>query len=205
MTRRSAASWRSTASTRSTAGCVLQSSWSTAEVSNRCSATVRWSRHERSRSSSRRRLRFDAAHRLGVVHRNVKPANLLVTPEGVVYLDDVYSPANAMVHDSSAAETGMNAYRAPELFTSDSWDRRADVYALACVLYRCLTGERPYPSDDLAQLITAHLTAPLPKPSALRSDISVRLDTVIAKGMAKNPDERYSSATELAHAACAAL
>jgi serine/threonine protein kinase len=99
---------------------------------------------------------------------------------------------------------GTWAYMAPERFTAGTADARSDVYALACVLYECLTGTTPY-AGGMEQQIAGHLTLDPPKPSQQRPDLPVRLDEVIAKGMAKKPDERYQSARELATAAHHAL
>jgi hypothetical protein len=82
---------------------------------------------------------------------------------------------------------------------------RADIYALACVLYECVTGSPPYEMGDLPALINAHLTAPIPRPSQRRPEIPAGFDDVIARGMAKNLDDRYASAGELARAAQHAL
>jgi hypothetical protein len=80
-------------------------------------------------------------------------------------------------------------------------DARADIYSLACVLYECLTGSPPFDEDTMAQLVAAHLNTPPPQPSTTQSDVPAQIDQVIATGMAKDPDERYSTAVELADAA----
>src|SRR5260370_41596166 len=102
------------------------------------------------------------------------------------------------------ATVGTLAYRARERFTAGVVDARADVYALACVLYECLTGVQPYPGDSAEQQIAGHLTFDPPKPSKLNPAIPAAFDEVIARGMAKLPSSRFSSAGELARAASAA-
>src|SRR6185295_18888708 len=94
---------------------------------------------------------------------------------------------------------------APERFSSGDVDARADVYALTCVLYECLTGDRPYPGDSMEQQIAGHLSLDPPQPSEHRSAVPRGFDDVIARGMAKKPDMRYQSAGDLAAAAHAAL
>jgi serine/threonine protein kinase len=83
---------------------------------------------------------------------------------------------------------------APERLKGVEVNYRADIYALACVLYECLTGALPYSASDRHALIAAHLTAPIPRPSRPRSQIPASFDDVVARGMAKNPEDRYSSA-----------
>jgi serine/threonine protein kinase len=148
-----------------------------------------------------------AAHRIGLVHRDVKPSNILVDEDDFAYLID-FGIARA------AGETGLTgtgnvigtwAYLAPERLTSGQTDPRADIYALTCVLYECLTGNQPFPGNSVEQQITAHLTLPPPRPSVLRVTVPTAMDTVIAKGMAKNPDDRYSTTREIAQAARAAI
>ncbi|ORV62553.1 protein kinase domain-containing protein [Mycobacterium fragae] len=148
-----------------------------------------------------------AAHAVGLVHRDIKPSNALVTGDDFVYLIDF-----GIAHDAAATKltsTGMMvgtwAYMAPERFTTGTADARADVYALACVLYECLTGVRPFPGDSMEQQIAGHLTVEPPKPSVVNPAVPVGFDEVIARGMAKNPEERYQSARELATAAAQAL
>jgi serine/threonine protein kinase len=150
---------------------------------------------------------LQAAHAVGLVHRDIKPSNALVTADDFVYLIDF-----GIAHDASATKltsTGMMvgtwAYMAPERFTAGTADARADVYALACVLYECLTGAQPFPGDSMEQQIGGHLTLPPPKPSAINPAVPAGFDEVIAAGMAKNPDQRYQSARELATAAQHAL
>ena len=148
-----------------------------------------------------------AAHRIGLVHRDVKPSNILVAEDDFAYLID-FGIARA-VGETKLTGTGNVigtwAYLAPERLTSGQVDPRADIYALTCVLHECLTGSQPFPSTSLEQQIAAHVSKPPPRPSALRDTVPTQLDQVIAKGMAKDPDERYSTTREMAKAARAAI
>ncbi|MBY0389290.1 MAG: protein kinase [Mycobacterium pseudokansasii] len=151
---------------------------------------------------------LDAAHTSGVTHRDVKPENILVAANDFAYLVD-FGIARA-AHDPGLTQSGMAVgtynYMAPERFTADDITYRADIYALACVLGECLTGAPPYRTDSVERLIAAHLMEPPPRPSVLRPGrVPPALDEVIAKGMAKNPQERYMSAGDLAIAAHDAL
>jgi serine/threonine-protein kinase len=151
---------------------------------------------------------LDAAHAAGVTHRDVKPENILITGEDFAYLVD-FGIARAAA-DPGVTQTGMAMgtykYMAPERFTRDEVTYRSDIYSLACVLGECLTGSPPYRADSVERLVAAHLMEPTPRPSQLRPGlIPVALDDVVAKGMAKNPEERYRSAGELANAAHEAL
>lgn len=150
---------------------------------------------------------LDAAHVAGLVHRDVKPSNLLVTDRGFVYLIDfgIARTVGEAGMTSTGAAIGTMAYMAPERFTSGLVDARSDVYALSCVLHECLTGVQPYSGDSLEQQIAGHLTLPPPKPSLIRNGIPASFDEVIARGMAKDPDRRYRAAGELAAAANRAL
>ena len=150
---------------------------------------------------------LDAAHESGVMHRDVKPENIILTRDDFAYLVD-FGIANAATDEKLTelgTAVGTYAYMAPERFTNDEVTYRADVYALACVLHECLTGSQPYPGDSVSVVITAHLMQPIPKPSEERPGIPVAFDQVIARGMAKKPGERYASAGDLATAANEAL
>ena len=153
-------------------------------------------------------LALDAAHAAGVTHRDVKPENILVTPDDFAYLVD-FGIADAAALDGATPvgdPVGTLKYSAPELFGDGPSDRRVDVYSLACVLYECLTGWSPYRGDNARMLITAHLTRPIPRPSQLRiGTVPEAFDDVIARGMAKEPHARYPSAGALAQAAYRAL
>ncbi|MCK0173605.1 MULTISPECIES: serine/threonine-protein kinase [Mycobacteriaceae] len=150
---------------------------------------------------------LDAAHAAGVLHRDVKPENILLTADDFAYLVDfgIASAASENSLTDQGTTIGTFAYMAPERFSGGPVTHRADVYALACVLHQCLTGAQPYPADSVSTLITAHLMDPPPAPSRLRPDIPAEFDAVVARGMAKNADDRYASAGEFARAAEAAL
>src|SRR5205807_10249004 len=101
---------------------------------------------------------------------------------------------------------GTYKYMAPERFSGNQVTYRSDIYSLTCVLSECLTGSPPHRADSIERLIAAHLIEPTPRPSQLRPGmVPVALDEWIAKGMAKNPEERYRSAGDLANAALEAL
>jgi serine/threonine-protein kinase len=149
---------------------------------------------------------LDAAHAAQIVHRDVKPANILLAPDDFACLVD-FGLANANTDaklTSAGATMGTFAYMAPERFGGQEIDYRVDIYALACVLHECLTGAQPYQASDNVGLIAAHLATPAPQPSR-HDGVPTGFDAVIARGMAKEPDERYQSAGELAAAARRAM
>lgn len=149
---------------------------------------------------------LDAAHSVGLEHRDVKPENILIGHRDFVYLID-FGIARA-VDKTGLTRTGLAvgtfAYMAPERFGGNS-DHRADVYSLTCVLYELLTGAAPFPGNSMEQLIAAHLHRSPPKPTDHQPSLPAPIDDVISQGMAKAPDLRYRSAGELADAARHAL
>ncbi|AHH15958.1 serine/threonine-protein kinase [Nocardia nova SH22a] len=149
---------------------------------------------------------LDAAHAAGLVHRDVKPANIIVHTSGFAYLIDfgIARVEGQTTITATGFTVGTLAYMAPERFTGRG-DARSDVYSLACVLYECLTAQRPFGDTDAVQQLHAHLHQPPPRPSTEDPAIPVALDGVIARGMAKQPGDRFRTAGELAEAACAAI
>jgi serine/threonine protein kinase len=145
---------------------------------------------------------LDSAHAVGLVHRDVKPSNIFVSAKDFVYLIDfgIARTTSQTGLTSVGSTLGTMAYMAPERFKSGQSDPRSDVYALTCVLHECLTGSRPYSGDSLEQQLAGHLVAPPPRPSALNPKLPKGFDAVVAKGMAKDPDNRYQTAGELADA-----
>jgi serine/threonine protein kinase len=147
------------------------------------------------------------AHEAELVHRDVKPSNILVTPKDFAYLIDFgIARGSGDTQLTSANSTiGTWAYMAPERFQTGNADPSGDVYALACVLYQCLTGQLPFPGDSLEQLLHGHLVTPPPQPSGKRATIPTAMDHVIATGLAKQPVGRYASTVEMATAARRAI
>lgn len=150
---------------------------------------------------------LDAAHAAGLIHRDVKPQNIVVTPEDFAYLVDFgIAEAHGDSHlTMTGTQVGSMAYMAPERFGTEEATSAVDVYALACVLCEALTGSAPFRTDSLEQVIGAHISAPPPRPSAINPRVPAALDDVVARGMAKQPDDRYGSAGALGRAAARAL
>jgi serine/threonine protein kinase len=156
---------------------------------------------------------LDAAHRSGLVHRDVKPANLLIE-RGVdddpdyVYLADFGITKHELSRTGLTATgqfVGTLAYIAPEQIQGKHVGHRADIYSLGCVLYESLTGSVPFPKPIDAAVIWAHVEEEATPPSAVCPDLPKRLDGVIARALAKDPDDRYSTCRELIDAARATL
>jgi serine/threonine protein kinase len=152
---------------------------------------------------------LDAAHADGLVHRDVKPSNVLISRHGqsmpFAYLID-FGIARVTASASMATvggPTGTLAYMAPERIKGSHGDRCTDVYSLACVLYECLTGQQPF-TGEMVAVMWAQLNADPPVPSKVRRGLPPAVDEVIARGMAKDPARRYESAGELGAAILAA-
>ncbi|MFD7847117.1 protein kinase [Nocardia sp. NPDC059764] len=150
---------------------------------------------------------LDSAHENGLVHRDVKPANILLTGDLFAYLVDfgiAHTESDVQLTQTGNA-IGSFAYMAPERFEHNaSVSPSADIYALACVLYECLTGGPPFRVVGNLANIRAHMLTPPPRPS-VRTGVPVGLDQVVAIGMAKEPGRRYATAGQLARAARSAL
>lgn len=153
---------------------------------------------------------LDYAHKRGLVHRDVKPANFLLADGDERILLADFGIARAL--DDSANLTGTGnlmttvAYAAPETLAGDEVDGRADIYALGCSLFRMLTGQAPFAAaGGIPAVMAAHLYAPPPSVTAVSPTLPAGLDAVIATAMAKEPAARYPTATALAEAAAAAL
>lgn len=150
---------------------------------------------------------LDAAHADGLVHRDVKPANILVTDADFAYLADfgiAHHAGDSAVTQAGVA-VGSYSYMAPERFERVPVTARADIYSLACVLHECLTGTQPFDAPSLGMLIRAHLAEPPPRASLQRTGLPAAFDEVIACGMAKDPLDRFATAGEFAVAARTAL
>jgi predicted Ser/Thr protein kinase len=151
---------------------------------------------------------LDAAHAAGIVHRDVKPANILMPSDEEALLCDFGLARHAATAESLTGERGLLgtvAYVAPEQIESQSVDGRADVYSLGCVLFECLTGEPPFPRDTELAVLYAHLNEPPPSPSLRRPDLPDAFDDVVAAALDKDPAGRPQTAGELAAAARNAL
>ncbi|HEX5762145.1 MAG TPA: serine/threonine-protein kinase [Solirubrobacterales bacterium] len=154
---------------------------------------------------------LDAIHAAGLVHRDVKPANVLLsgaTEQDHAYITD-FGVARNVATQSGLTQTGRFVgtldYVAPEQVSGGQVDARADVYALGCLLFKLLTGEVPFARDTEAARLYAHLNDPPPAPSLLAPQVSMALDDVVVRAMSKEPGDRYPSAGDLGRAAQAAL
>jgi serine/threonine-protein kinase len=141
-------------------------------------------------------LRF--AHRHGIVHRDIKPHNVLVDGEGRVKVTDFgIARAGTSQMTETGSIVGTAQYLSPEQAKGGEVDPRSDLYSLGVVLYELLTGKTPFDGETPVEIAMKHLsTAPKP-PSKLRPDIPRELDMVVLRALAKNPDERYQSADEM--------
>jgi streptogramin lyase len=157
---------------------------------------------------------LDAAHARGLVHRDVKPSNVLIAPaagpEGAdhVYLADFGLTRRLAEKDLSAEQgqlMGTVDYVAPEQIRGEAVDGRADVYSLGCLLFECLGGGPPFQHRSEVALLFAHLRGELPSLTALRPDLPHEIDAVIAKALAKEPEARYPTCRALVEAAREAL
>jgi hypothetical protein len=154
---------------------------------------------------------LDAIHAAGLVHRDVKPANVLLSGgdgSDHAYITD-FGVARNIATESDLTQTGRFVgtldYVAPEQISGGTVDARADIYALGCLLFKLLTGEVPFPKDGDAARLYAHLNDPPPAPSLYVPEVSMGLDDVVIRAMSKEPDDRYPSAGDLGRAARAAL
>jgi serine/threonine protein kinase len=158
---------------------------------------------------------LDTVHEAGLVHRDVKPGNVLLARAtrprggGQVYLCDfgiAKGPAYAESDITSAGLfMGTPHYASPEQIEGRWLDGRSDQYGLACLVYRCLTGEVPYPRTEVAAVIYGHLAADPPRPSRLRPDLPAAVDAAVARAAAKHPDHRFPTCAAFINALRAAV
>jgi hypothetical protein len=142
---------------------------------------------------------LDAAHEAGLIHRDVKPQNVLVDASDHAYLAD-FGLIKSSTHrgvTGTGQYLGSLSYVSPEQIRGEPVSALSDVYAFAAVLYECLAGDVPFPADSEAALLYAHLSEPPPRVSAARPELPAGLDAVVARGLAKRPEDRYRTASAL--------
>jgi hypothetical protein len=160
-------------------------------------------------------LALNAAHQRGLVHRDVKPANVLIAAPGDAEHEHVYltdfgiargegTAAGEMTVTRTGVFVGTLDYMAPERMTGERGDARADVYAFGCMLFQTLAGRVPFPREQEVARIHAHLNEAFPTLLEIRDDVPPAMDAVVQRACAKNPDDRFASAGALARALQAA-
>ena len=143
---------------------------------------------------------LDYAHQHGMVHRDVKPANIMFAQDGQVILTDfgIAKMLNVTGLTASGAMVGTPAYMAPEQGMGQAGDERADIYSLGVVLYELVTGHLPFDADTPLGVVLKHINAPLPPPTTLNPNLSPSIEAVITRALAKDPNNRYQTANEFA-------
>jgi len=144
---------------------------------------------------------LDYSHRSGIVHRDIKPANVMVTPSGQVKVMD-FGIARAIADTSSAmtqtaAVIGTAQYLSPEQARGEQVDARSDIYSTGCLLYELLTGRPPFVGDSPVSVAYQHVREEAKPPSQLNPDVSVSVDRIVARSLAKRVEDRYQSAADM--------
>ncbi|MBM9463805.1 Stk1 family PASTA domain-containing Ser/Thr kinase [Aeromicrobium sp. YIM 150415] len=144
---------------------------------------------------------LDYSHRAGIIHRDIKPANIMLTPAGQVKVMD-FGIARAIADSSSAmtqtaAVIGTAQYLSPEQARGETVDARSDIYSTGCVLYELLTGRPPFVGDSPVSVAYQHVREEATPPSQLNPEVSLEIDHIVAKALAKRVDDRYSSAADM--------
>jgi serine/threonine-protein kinase len=149
---------------------------------------------------------LDVSHAHGLVHRDVKPANILVSEDDRALLTDfgTVKEVSAPAQTRTGGFLGTTDYAAPEQIEGSDVDARTDVYGLACVLWECLTGKPPFRRSSEFATLYAHLNDPVPRLRSLQPQLPVGVENALARGLAKSPVDRYGSCGELVAAARAA-
>jgi serine/threonine protein kinase len=142
------------------------------------------------------------AHRLGMVHRDVKPANVMIDKQGNVILTDfgiakIFSGGGATQLTATGAMVGTPSYMAPEQGMGQPGDERSDIYSLGVMLYQLVTGRLPYEADTPLAVVIKHINEALPMPRQANPEVPESVERVILKAMAKNPDDRYQHVGEM--------
>lgn len=142
---------------------------------------------------------LDAAHAKNIIHRDVKPSNILFDATGESFLSDFGIAKSKPITDEDGEWlVGTPGYMSPEQILGSSVDGRSDVYALGVMLYRLLTGQLPFSNDSTTALMNAHVDLPVPDVRKVKANIPAVWQEVVAKAMAKDPNDRYKTAGDFA-------
>ena len=145
---------------------------------------------------------LDAAHRSGVIHRDIKPGNVLLTTDGSVKVTD-FGVARARNASEGLTKVGSvigtATYFSPEQASGDPADERSDIYSLGVVLYEMLVGRPPFRGESAVSVAYQHVTAEVVPPSRLNTDVSLELENVVMRALEKDPDRRYETAADIHH------
>lgn len=148
---------------------------------------------------------LDYAHQQGIIHRDLKPGNIMLDEDGNAYLSD-FGIARVLGSDLTGSMIiGTPAYMSPEQANGLPIDGRSDIYSLGIVLFELMTGKEPYQAETPMAVLLKHINEPVPPVSSFRPDVPPEIEAVIQKATAKNPDERFSAAGDMAKAYSAAL
>lgn len=145
---------------------------------------------------------LEEAHRQGIIHRDLKPGNILFDAQDRAYLGDfgIAKLQEGTTDLTGSAIIGTPAYMSPEQAKGEQLDGRTDVYSLGIILFQMLTGEQPYQADTPLAVLFKHVSDPIPRLNQVKEDLPPAFDTVVQKALAKEPESRYATPTEITQA-----